>query len=78
MSNLDGGWRSARVDGCDNLPSGRPTAFVLLHSQPRCVFCGRFVRVERDNVATVVTPDTHFTSELIEWYHRACEQAEDA
>ncbi len=43
----------------------------------RCIYCGRFIGLGefmRGEVETDFTPDTHFTYEKIEHYHKKCKE----
>lgn len=50
------------------------------HLPDRCVYCGRFVSfadvaVYGKAVTRMVTPDSHFTRETYETYHKDCQDA---
>lgn len=40
--------------------------------QPKCEYCGKFVKNNSDEVIVTFTPDTDFTVEDIAWAHIEC------
>ena len=42
----------------------------------KCIICGRFIAYEDipDKIGQRYTPDTDFTNELIEMWHKDCEK----
>lgn len=47
----------------------------------RCSVCGRFIgfaEFRRNRVGTRFTPDSHFTAEIMEFWHRKCDKQRTA